>query len=108
VGDEDIVVEFSSGELHLQAFIRLERNDAGADDAELDILPGRPLDLGWIRLTEADMTADAFTSRLQRIARATTEAQCWCELDAWLKLLELLNVHPPLPDSVKWPSAAHG
>lgn len=60
-------------------------------------------EIDWIELTVDDVKPAAFTRLLEDNARATDFVSLWCYRPVWLKLLKLLNVQQPLPETVVWP-----
>jgi hypothetical protein len=99
---DDITVVYAAGDVRLSAHIRLEQDDE-------KLLPESwGGDHAWIELTEGNVKPHAFTAMLRANARATETLWLWCYRPVWLKLLDLLDVHPPLPDTVEWPKKGRG
>src|SRR4051794_33709004 len=95
---EEITVRYAADDVHLDAHISLERDDGLREEVQENVAV-----FDSIELTPADLTKPAFTKLLAENARADDELWLWCYRPAWLKLLALLDVKPPLPAVVDWP-----
>jgi hypothetical protein len=106
VAREETTIEFRDGNLRVDAFVRVERDEADlapAPPTDADYEGGGPVDWAELRAPHV-RSKTAFKKFLKEQAQISTTANLWCLRDVWGKLLDLLNLPPGrVPKRVKWP-----
>jgi hypothetical protein len=102
MAEDRLTVDYRQGEVRALAHVHL------ADDEPRRDLRGSPRRRGEVhrlQLRSSDVRSKtAFERLIERNARASNELWFWCGREVWLRLLELLDLRPPIPDQVRWPS----
>lgn len=105
VASDELTIDFSAGDLRLEAYVTLERSEPPmAADIPADLPPDfEPVDYVEIRPTHVRSAAE-FTKFLKTQAQISDSASLYCERKVWGRLLDLLGLTPrKIPKRVKWP-----